>query len=313
MLLLYLTDKNTHMKTTFLSILVFTLISCNASSKEFIGTSWKVTSIQSNGSVEKATNEVILTIKSDTEFTLQLDKNNCFGTYSITGKNKIQLGDLGCTEMCCDSDFSLAVAKALPTVSTINLDKDQASLSSDEIKIKFTRYKAASTKEMKTEKASQEFSGKEKIPTESTTNVGMFENPTKTENTTISEPKGEFIELYKSPCKGTCEEFYMKFYEDGTVVYTGKYNAKVQGKHAVKLVASKSKSLFQEFQQVDFKSFQGKYDNPQIMDLQTTYLTYQGKKIEIRYKYNAPEVLKSLLEKVEARAAEALEILKEKK
>jgi heat shock protein HslJ len=300
------------MKTTLLSILVLTLISCDASTKEFIGTSWKVTGIKSNGVTEKATNLVVLTIKSDTEFTLQLDKNNCFGTYAIAGKKQIQMSDLGCTEMCCDSDFSLAVTKALSQVSTIDLAKDKVSLTSDTVEITFKRYKASS-KNMKTnEKSQQEFIPKGKIKTGDANSIGKFEKPTTDQTAETPIKKGKAITLYKSPCKGTCEEFYMEFFEDGMVAYTGKFNAQIQGNHFVKLAPSKSTSLFQEFAKSNFMNFEAKYDNPQIMDLQTTHLTYQDKKIEIRYKYNAPKELQALLTEVEAMAKEALEILKKK-
>ncbi|WP_298519417.1 DUF6438 domain-containing protein [uncultured Kordia sp.] len=298
------------MKTTLLSILVLTLISCDASTKELIGSSWKVTELKTNGTIAKTTNDVILTIKSETDFSLQLDKNNCFGTYAITGKNNIKLESIGCTEMCCDSDFSMAVVNALYKVSNINLNKDRVSLSSDEVEIKFLKVKTSSENQSKTMNTNEKLSGKEKIPTEETTNVGMFENPDKTQNASDDVPKGDYIELYKSPCKGNCEEFTMKFYEDGTVYYTGKFNAQVQGKHSVKLTTSKSKSLFQDFEQSNFSSYQDKYDDEKIMDIQNTYLTYKGKKIHIRYKYNAPKELQALLEKVEAQAKEALEKLK---
>lgn len=300
------------MKTTILSILVLTLISCDASTKEFIGSSWKVTELKINGTVIKTTNDVILTVNSETNFSLKLDINNCFGTYTITGKSEIKLGTIGCTEMCCDSDFSKAVVNALYKVSKINLNKDRVTLSSDAVEIKFERYKVlpkTASKEMNT---GEKFVKGGKRGTEVTTNVGKFENPNETKGMADGVPKGEFIELYKSPCKGNCEEFTMKLYEDGTVYYTGKFNAQVQGNHSVKLMASKSKSLFKEFEQSNFMSFQGKYDNERIMDLQNTYLTYKGKKIHIRDKYSAPKELKELLEKVEAQAKEALDKLKKK-
>ncbi|EDP94890.1 DUF6438 domain-containing protein [Kordia algicida OT-1] len=300
------------MKTTLLSILVFTLISCNASSKEFIGTSWKVTSLNNQGKSVAVTNDVILTIKSDTEFTLKLDKNNCFGTYAITGKNTIKLSGLGCTEMCCDSDFSMAVSSALYDVSTINLNKDKVTLSGENTTIKFVKYDASLQGRKSITKETGKFTREEKIPTPETTDVGKFEKPAKDDASVNGTPKGNFITLYKSPCKGTCEEFTMLMYEDGTVIYTGKFNAEVQGKHMTKLAESKSKSLFQEFEQANFNNFKAKYDNERIMDLQNTYLTYKGKKIHIRYKNAAPKKLQALLEKVENQANEVLQKLKKK-
>jgi heat shock protein HslJ len=300
------------MKTTILSILVLTLISCDATTKEFIGTSWKVTQLTENGKVATATNDVILTIKSDTEFTLKLDKNNCFGTYTITGNNKIKLSNLGCTEMCCDSYFSIAVSNALYKVSTINFEKERATLSGNDTTIKFEKYDTSlNAKQQNMTTETGEFIKNEKIPTKETTDVDLFVKPVEGQNAGESVPKGDSITLYKSPCKGTCEEYTMVMYRDGTVLYTGKFNAQIQGKHMVKLVTSKSESLFAQFEQSNFNNFSNTYDDERIMDIQNTYLTYKGKKIQIRYKSNAPKELQELLKKVEAEALQVLQQLKQ--
>lgn len=293
------------MKTTLLSILVFTLISCDASTKDLIGTSWIVSELNQDGKKIAVTNEVILTIKSETEFTLKLDTNNCFGTYTVTGKNNMKLENLGCTEMCCDSDFSMAVSNALYKVSNINFTKETAALSGNDVKIKFKKYtKAVNSKETMTKV--------EKIPTQETTDVGMFEQPMEEKDTVVVVPEGDFITLYKSPCKGTCEEFTMEFYQNGAVIYNGKFNAKVQGKHTVKLEQSELDTLFSVFEQSNFHGFADKYDDENIMDIQNTFLTYKGKKIHIRYPPNAPDELKALLLKVGQKAEEVLEQLKKR-
>lgn len=296
------------MKTTLLSILVLTLISCDASTKEFIGTSWVVSDLTENDNKISVTNDVILTIKSATEFTLKLDKNNCFGTYTISGNGDIKLSDLGCTEMCCDSEFSMAVSQALYKVSKIKFDQDRATLSGDDVKIEFKKYEATTNKIKNND--DKMFVKDEKAPVTDGTSIGLITKPDGNQQNNAGLPKGESITLYKSPCKGTCEEFTMIMYADGTVYYTGRFNAEVQGKHTVKLTPGKSESLFKEFKEVNFASFQDKYDDERIMDIQNTYLTYKGKKIEIRYIHNAPEKLKALLAKVEERAAEVLKELK---
>ncbi|MEM6717862.1 MAG: DUF6438 domain-containing protein [Bacteroidota bacterium] len=295
------------MKTTLLSILVLTLISCDASMEEFVGSSWKVVELNDNGTSVEVTNDVMLKVNSDTKFSLKLDVNNCFGSYTITGKNDIKIEGLGCTEMCCDSKFSRAVTTALYKVSKINLKGNIATLSSEEVEIKFERQKIVSEAEKNVTENNTIIVNKEKTPIKETMNIGRIENPN-----TVDTPTGEYIELYKSPCKGSCEEYNMKFYEDGTVLYTGKFNAQVQGKHSVQLTASKSKSLFSDFEQSNFMSFQDKYDDEKLMDLQETHLTYKGKKINIRFVYEAPQDLQDLLKKVETQADEALQKLKKK-
>lgn len=300
------------MKTTLLSILVLTLISCDASTKEFIGTSWVVSELIENDKNNPVTNDVILTIKSDTEFTLKLDKNNCFGTYTISGNGNIKLSNLGCTEMCCDSEFSMAVSQALYKVSKIKLNKDNVILSGTNITIKFKKYKETTSEGKKMNEGDKMFVKDEKSPATDGSSIGLITKPDGNQKDNVSLPKGESITLYKSPCKGTCEEFTMIMYADGTVYYTGRFNAEIEGKHVVKLTPSKTKSLFKQFDEVNFASFQDKYDDERIMDIQNTHLTYKGKKIEIRYQPNAPEKLKALLAKVEEMAADVLKELKGK-
>lgn len=297
------------MRTIVLSILVLTLISCDATTKEFIGTSWVVSQLEEKGNNIPVTNDVILTIKSDTEFTLKLDKNNCFGAYTISNGGNIKLSSLGCTEMCCDSKFSVAVTNALYKVSKIKLNKNHAIMSGDAIKIKFKQIEVAKGNMKETNNNTKiikngEFTRVDSYPIDVTT------KPQNDTTTSVNVPKGETITLYKSPCKGTCEEFTMVMYEDGTVYYTGKFNAKIQGKHTVKLTPKESKNLFKQFEEANYTSFKDSYDDKLIMDIQNTYLTYKGKKIEIRYKPNAPKALKTLLEKVEKIASEVLTELK---
>ena len=260
----------------------------------------------------KASNDVILTIKSETEFTLKLDVNNCFGTYAITGNNNIKLSNLGCTEMCCDSDFSMAVSNALYTISSVNFAKDKATLSGTNVKIQFEKYDPLVTAKQAMTTETGKFTQNEKIPTEETTNIGLIVNPEEDQKDEKGDLAKDAITLYKSPCKGNCEEFTMVMYSDGSVSYTGKFNAEIQGKHMVKLSQEKSQLLFAEFEQANFKNFAEKYDDERIMDIQNTYLTYKGKKIQIRYKDNAPETLKVLLEKVEQQAEEVMQLLKKK-
>ena len=293
------------MKTTLLSILVLTLVSCDATSKEWIGTSWIVSELNQDGKKSAVTNDVILTIKSETEFTLKLDTNNCFGTYTITGKSNIKLENLGCTEMCCDSDFSKAISNALYKVSTINFTKETASLSGNKVKIKFKKYDVSLLSKETMTKG-------EKIPTKETTDVGMFEQTDTNSQTVETIPEGDFITLYKSPCKGTCEEFTMEFYENGAVIYNGKFNAKVQGRKVVAFDKSEFDTLFSAFEQSNCTNFADTYDDENIMDIQNTFLTYKGKKIQIRYQPNAPDELKALLLKVEEKAKVVLEELKKK-
>jgi heat shock protein HslJ len=298
------------MKKILVCILVLTLIICDATTKEFIETSWKVTELTENGKTIDVAHDVILTIKSATEFTLQLDKNSCFGTYTITGSNKMQLSDLSCTEMCCDSDFSMAVSKALYKVGKVKFDKEYATLSGDDIKIKFKKQDPLLKAKQPMGKEVGKYTKGGKITTNETTDIGLITKPSDDQlqyGNGISN--SDAITLYKSPCKGPCQEFTLVLYKDGTVVYDGKFNAKLQGRKLLKVDRSEFDELFSKFEQSSFTNFSAKYDDETIMDIQNTYLTYKGKKIHIRYPPNAPDALISLLKRVEEKAEEILKQL----
>lgn len=298
------------MKKLLLLILTLTLIACDAQTKEFIGSSWRVTSLEMEGKAIAVANEVILTVKSDSEFALALDKNNCFGTYVITNTNEIQLKTLGCTELCCDSEFSSEVTQALYKVSSIKMKKDVVTLEGKDVSITFKKHLEAKNRIQMMHKDKPIVEKKEKIPSEETTNIGKIENPNQQIEKEKIQGTGEFIVLYKSPCKGNCEEYTMTFYENGVVLYEGKFNAKIQGVRTLQLAKESIATMFTSFQTENYHGFNEVYDDNRIMDLQNTYLTYQGKKIQIRFKPNAPQKLQELLMIVEKEAEQVLQQLK---
>lgn len=59
---------------------------------------------------------------------IKLDINACFGSYETGGNSSIVISNSGCTEACCDSDFSLKFMEMLPQVSTYELENDTLKL-----------------------------------------------------------------------------------------------------------------------------------------------------------------------------------------
>ncbi|WP_420574012.1 DUF6438 domain-containing protein [Kordia sp.] len=301
------------MKTLVLSVLVLTLVSCDASTKEFIGSSWRITDLVKEGKSIPVANEVTLFIKSDTEFLLKLDRNSCFGTYEITGKDGIKMLDLGCTKICCDSEFSLAVVNALSKVSKINLNKDRVTLSGENVTVKFKKELKASNR-IKMMQKDKKIIVKDEGSRQNgkISSNGKIQRPNESKEKVAYLPSENFIMLYKSPCKGSCEEYQLKILEDGLIYYTGESNATIKGRHRVEIPAKDAMALYTAFEQVNFNSFEDNYINERLMDLQYTKLTFRGKTIKIRGRDTAPEKLRTLLEKVEEQGKIVLEKLKNK-
>lgn len=95
------------------------------------GTRWKVSEMrQPNAtSAQLPTKDYILEFQNENSLNIRLDVNNCMGSYEITDKGAIRISPLGCTKMCCDSEFALSLAQALSTMQTFKLKNDMLHLS----------------------------------------------------------------------------------------------------------------------------------------------------------------------------------------
>lgn len=79
---------------------------------------WEVVKIreQSSFSYENANKRYVLEFNNN-EFNINLDVNNCFGKYQIISREEIEIESLGCTEICCDSDFAENLSHLFPKMT----------------------------------------------------------------------------------------------------------------------------------------------------------------------------------------------------
>jgi len=80
---------------------------------------WVVVKMKSQGepAFTEAGNSYILEFISDTTYTLGLDVNSCFGYYEIINNGNITISLMGCTEVCCDSDFAVDLSQLFPKMT----------------------------------------------------------------------------------------------------------------------------------------------------------------------------------------------------
>jgi heat shock protein HslJ len=109
-----------------LSALVF--FSCEKSEKEDtsdIYGKWEATELMSIESVgypkDKGFNPLI-EFKNDGTHRIKLDANGCFGDFTLRSSKSISISASGCTEMCCDSQFSGKFIQMLPQVKTFEIE-----------------------------------------------------------------------------------------------------------------------------------------------------------------------------------------------
>ena len=65
----------------------------------------------------KADSLYLLEFANDTQYTFALDVNTCFGEYTNTGNGNVIIKRMGCTEMCCDSEFAIKLSLLLPKMT----------------------------------------------------------------------------------------------------------------------------------------------------------------------------------------------------
>ena len=80
---------------------------------------WEVVKIKKDGDsgYTKARESYILSFTSENTYAINLDVNNCFGDYDITSDGNIDFGHMGCTEVCCDSEFAQNLSLLFPKMT----------------------------------------------------------------------------------------------------------------------------------------------------------------------------------------------------
>uniref|UniRef100_UPI003217B98C META domain-containing protein n=1 Tax=uncultured Draconibacterium sp. TaxID=1573823 RepID=UPI003217B98C len=127
------------MKKSVFTLCIFALFcflsSCDkddecSCSKEIYG-KWEAEEFMSVESVLYAKNDdynPTIEFMHDGTYNLRLDANGCSGSFELEESNSITVSGAGCTEICCDSDFSIKFASTLPQVSTYEIDADELKL-----------------------------------------------------------------------------------------------------------------------------------------------------------------------------------------
>jgi len=98
---------------------------CNCS-VEIIG-KWEVEEFMSIESVLYAKNNdysPFVEFNADGSFEIHLDINVCSGTFELSKESGILFSNIGCTDACCDSDFSEKFIEMLPRIENYSLEEN---------------------------------------------------------------------------------------------------------------------------------------------------------------------------------------------
>ncbi|WP_346861886.1 META domain-containing protein [uncultured Draconibacterium sp.] len=115
--------------------LLVVMISCNDDNNCSCNTTiigqWQATEFMSVESVLYAKNDdynPVVEFKNDGTYLLALDRNGCIGDFEFDASGNISITGASCTEMCCDSDFSVKFGAMLGQVSSFEIDRDELKL-----------------------------------------------------------------------------------------------------------------------------------------------------------------------------------------
>lgn len=123
------------MRFPILAIGVLSIIisSCkrSADNGSIIG-SWRVASLLKDGTstVQNTSDTLLVSFFNDKSVRVQLEINNCEGTFT-TGQDGFDISNLGCTEACCDSEFSSDLLYTLKRVDDYTIAGEELNLTGD--------------------------------------------------------------------------------------------------------------------------------------------------------------------------------------
>lgn len=116
----------------------------------------------------------------------------------------------------------------------------------------------------------------------------------------IKKEENTLINIKKTPCSGDCAVYELSIDKQGNVIYNGiKYVLK-EGKHEFKLSEKEFEKLNTMFSPKGFENFKDEYDDPSIVGLANTFITYNDKQIKIRLWRDIPDELINIHEYIES-------------
>lgn len=107
----------------------------------------------------------------------------------------------------------------------------------------------------------------------------------------IKKEKNAFLIMRKTACFGDCPIYDVLINKEGIVTFNGKKHTLLKGKDEFQLSEKEFNALKEKLGKKEFTSYKSKYDNPKIKDLPSTYITHNGKKVEVRLWGEAPKEL----------------------
>lgn len=114
------------------------------------------------------------------------------------------------------------------------------------------------------------------------------ENNTAIINRILKESEAVFFKLEKTPCYGECPTYEITIDKNGKVTYIGKEYVLVKGKREFQLTESQFETFKKRLAKRDFTTYNDVYENPNLTDFPSTFVTHKNKRIKIKLWKNVP-------------------------
>lgn len=108
-----------------------------------------------------------------------------------------------------------------------------------------------------------------------------------------------FASIERTPCFGRCATYKMNVYADGRVEMNGIRDVEMIGKYTTTITKSQMNALRKKAEEIEFFTFEDKYDDPMVTDLPSTTVAVidsNGKLKSVMYRYKYPQRIKLLAE-----------------
>lgn len=118
----------------WMSLLLLGAAACNPERSEVTDNIWVPVSLKESDSdsTRTAPRMYELSFNGRTAMVLKLDVNTCDGTVRFRPNNVVFFNDIGCTEICCDSPFTLKLRELLQLVNRYQLNENQLILTGND-------------------------------------------------------------------------------------------------------------------------------------------------------------------------------------
>jgi len=107
----------------------------------------------------------------------------------------------------------------------------------------------------------------------------------------IKKATSTYFSIRKTECFGDCPVYEVSIDEKGNVVYNGLKYVNEVGERKFALTEKELKKFKEALAKSDFSTYEKVYDNPELMDLPSTYITFDGKQTQIRLWKDIPKDL----------------------